>query len=399
VLVITRADLEPPDHGAAVRIDRTAWGVSRLGLPVYIVTDARRCYHRYVDGNRESVRFPFWLTVFGPSRRSLARRIRRLGVPADEAFLYGALIDWNLWLRAAYVAAKHGLRIFQAEFPAYAEACVWVSSVLGGHTLLVEHNVEYERLAGRLPPLRRDARAFVRDVEIRLCSRVDAVVTVSSRDQATLCAAGVSVDKIIVIPHGVDINAFDKAIPSAASLRRHGIPVDRPIIVYHGTYLYPPNIEAIELLVAEILPRLRAHGVAAVVIAVGPHPPATRVDPDVFFTGSVESVAPYIRTAQVAVMPLQHGGGTRMKVMDYFAARVPVVSTSKGVEGLGLVDGRELLVRDDWPGFAQAVAEVIDNPDVAGGLTDAGRRYVERLDWSEIAQQYLDLYEALGRRS
>lgn len=86
-----------------------------------------------------------------------------------------------------------------------------------------------------------------------------------------------------------------------------------------------------------------------------------------------------------------------MKVMDYFAAGVPVVTTSKGVEGLGLLDGRELLVRDDWDGFARAIGQILEDRHTADSLVEAGRRYVERLDWSQIARRYIDLYGAISR--
>lgn len=397
VLVVTRPDLYPPDHGAAVRTDRTAAGVSRLNGPVFVVTNDRRCYHRYLRGNAEVFQYPWWLRHLGPWRRLIGHRLRAAGIPADDCFLYYALLDWSIRLRAAYIASRHGLRTCQAEFPAYATVCAWVSSVLGGNSLLVQHNVEYERLTEQLPPNATDARAFLREVEIDLCNRVDAVVTVSSGDLDSLREAGVAANKLEIIPHGVDIEAFDRAVPSPAKLRSLGIPPNRPILVYHGTYLYPPNVAAIEVLATEILPGLRAHGIPAVVMAVGPHPPARFPDPNVFFTGSVEEVAPYIRSAQVAVMPLKQGAGTRMKVMDYFAGRVPVVSTSKGVEGLGLVDGRELFVRDDWPGFVRAVARIIADKNTADSLTQEARRYVECLDWSHVARRYLDLYATLGQ--
>jgi glycosyltransferase involved in cell wall biosynthesis len=325
------------------------------------------------------------------------RELRVKGVPRDDCFLYLALLDWSIQLRAAFVASRNGLRIFQAEFPAYARVCVWLASLFGGSSLLVEHNVEYERLSERLAVDAVNAPAFLRTAEIELCHQADSVVTVSARDRDTLLEAGVAAAKVTVIPHGVETDAFRRLAPSPAILQRHGIPTDRPVLVYHGTYRYPPNLEAIDVLANEVLPRLKATGIDAVVMAVGPDPPTKRPHAGVFFTGSVASVAPYIHNADVAVMPLQHGAGTRMKVMDYFAAGVPVVSTSKGVEGLGLTDGCQLLVRDDWATFADAVASVIRDRERATALAAAGQLYVDGLDWSHVAQRYLDLYAEISR--
>jgi glycosyltransferase involved in cell wall biosynthesis len=355
------------------------------------VTDDRHYYHCYVDGEHQVRRYPPWLRGFGPWRRWIARRLRALGVPVDDCFLFLALQDWSLDLRAAWVVARRGLRLYQAEFPAYARVCIRMQSLFGGSTVLVEHNIEYERLFSQLEP-QLPAAAIIQRVEIGFCHQVDAVVTVSARDRDTLLGAGIPGHKVITIPHGVDVETFANTEPSPDLLSRYGVAPDRPVMVYHGTFRYRPNVEAVQMLVDQVLPRLRAHGIDAVVLAIGAYPPGGFDGNDVIFTGSVPCVAPYIRSADVAVMPLQHGAGTRMKVMDYFAAGIPVVSTSKGIEGIDLEDGKELLVRDDWDSFAEAVTTAINEREALDALVSAGQKYVQQLDWSDITRRYLDLY-------
>jgi len=394
--MVTRADLFPSDHGAAVKVDRTAWGLSLVAGPVYLVTDERAHYHRYLEGERETVRFPGWLANVGPWRRVLRARLRREGVPSQDAFLYFALRDWNLALRAAYVAARHGLRVFQAEFPAYARVCLRVKSLIGGRTVLVEHNVEFERLREQVQDLSPEGYGFLRDIELTLCRQVDAVVTVSQRDRDMLVREGVDPERVLVIPHGVDLYSFDHAAAPAHLLQRQGIPPGRPVLVYHGTYLYPPNLEAMQFVASEILPRLNEKGWYPAVMALGPNPPEGRLHPDVFFSGSVDTVAPYLKAADVAIVPLRQGGGTRMKILDYFAAAIPVVSTSKGVEGLELRDGDQVWIRDGAEAFAEAIADLLRNPERARALGGAGRRYAEQRDWLAIARRYADLFSRLG---
>lgn len=81
-----------------------------------------------------------------------------------------------------------------------------------------------------------------------------------------------------------------------------------------------------------------------------------------------------------------------MKVPDYFAAGIPVVSTTKGVEGLAVRDGIQLLVRDDYDAFATAVARLLRERTLARTLGMAGRRFAEQYDWLTIAGHYVDLY-------
>ncbi len=397
VLMVTRSDVFPADHGAAVKIDRTASGMSRHVSAVYLVTDDRERYCRYRDGERQERRFPWLLRVLGPDPARVRERVLAAGVPADDAFLYYSRFDWSFVARVLYVSLRHRVRRYQAEFPAYARPLLRARRLLGGIVAIVEHNVEYKRLAGQHPDLPQPSAAWLRDLEVGLCSEVDRVVTVSNVDRETLLHDGVPPDKVRVIPHGVDLRAFTSC--RGESRQRLGLDPGCPLLVYHGVYLYPPNMEAILVLAGEILPRLQERGIRAKVMAVGPHPPAESPHPDILFTGSVPNVAPYLLDADVAVVPLRRGGGTRMKVLDYFAAGLPVVSTSKGVEGLGLRDGVQAIIRDDPESFAAAVAEVLGSPSRRAALGEAGRRYVEPLDWSSIAARYVSEFGELESRS
>ena len=86
--------------------------------------------------------------------------------------------------------------------------------------------------------------------------------------------------------------------------------------------------------------------------------------------------------ADVAIVPLRIGGGTRLKILDAMALGVPVVATTIGAEGIDAVPGRDLVIADSPLQFARAVAEVATSPAVARGLAEAGRALVEeRYDW------------------
>lgn len=392
-MIVTRSDLDPPDHGAAIKILRTARAISMNGIPAYLVTPNRRSFTAFIAGEDRSIAFPMWLRMLAPWQRLLYRRIARKGVPRDEVFLYAALQDWGLLLRCAYVAIKYQTRIFHAEFPAYAKIATRMRDTLGGIALLVEHNIEYRRILEQHPDLRPRAADFLRRTELSACDDVDQVVTVSEVDRAALVASGIDSAKVKVVPHGVDLEAFAHAEPAFDSLRALGVPLDRPLLVFHGAYQYPPNLEAMQILAQEILPELATRCSQRVaVIAIGPSPPLRSIHPDIFFTGSVEEVAPYISAAQAAIVPLRHGGGTRMKILDYFAAGVPVVATAKALEGIEVIDGREALIRETPAELASALALLLEQPDVGKALTLAAECYVSKYDWLAIGAEYRSLY-------
>ncbi|ESQ13728.1 MAG: glycosyltransferase [Thiohalocapsa sp. PB-PSB1] len=390
LVIVTRSDIVPADHGAAVKIDRTAWGLSHHLDMVYVVTDDREQYYAYRAGTRTEHRYPRWLASLGPDRQQVRERLTNIGVPVSDAFLYEPLTDWSFIARTLYLGHRSGASVFQAEFPAYARACAWTQKLLGGSTLLVEHNVEHQRLENQFPDMPEAARTLLRSTEVQLCNRVDAVVVVSEPDGARLRVDGVDAEKIHLIPHGVDLEAFDAAVP--ADVRgRFGIDDDTVLLVYHGIYLYPPNLEAMRIMANQILPRLEGRGVKAKVLAIGRNPPDEPLHPDIIFTGSVEQIAPYLMAADIAVVPLVRGGGTRMKILDYFAARIPVVTTSKGIEGIPATPGKEAAIADDWTDFSAAIQSLADDRGAAADMGAAGRRLVEPLGWRDIACRYLDL--------
>lgn len=393
IILVSRADIFPADHGAAVKIDRTAAALSRFANKVHLLTDDRRYYFRYQNGSKTRHRYPIWLSLLAPLRLLVRRKARKKGIPINDAFLYYPLFDWSYILRTLYIALRYSVRIFQAEFPAYARPCLWGRSLLGGKALLAEHNVEYQRLKEQNPDLSLSSYAFVRQTELTVCNQVDHVVTVSKNDKQQLIQDGVQSEHIHYIPHGVDLEAFDQS-ESIAVRDIYNLPGDEPLFVYHGTYLYPPNMEAVTIMAEEIMPQLRQWGIQAKLLAVGPNPPEPSPWPEIVFTGSVEQVAPYLRAADMAVVPLRQGGGTRMKILDYFAASLPVVCTAKGIEGIEVSHGKHAQIVDKAGiDFALAIQQLLADPEQAGRIGHQGRKFAEQLDWKIIGKKYMELMQ------
>lgn len=394
VVVITRSDLFPTDHGAAVKIVETARGLARAGRPVAIVTADRGRYWLVGENAVEARPLPWWLRV-AALPKLVSHAIHRLrGLPGSNAFLYWPLYDPGYGLRAAWVGRTIGASVALAEFPAYAQSARLCRLLNGGHAVLAEHNVEYRRLADQVPGL--SARAFekLKASELKLANCMDAVVAVSDRDRAQLIADGLSPDRQLTIPHGVDLPAFDAAEPTDLAAT-YGFDRGRPVLVFHGTFSYPPNRQALTLLVEELLPRLAERGHRVQVLGIGSEPPAVIDHPDVRLPGSLDELAGPLKACDLAVVPLTSGGGTRMKILDYFAAGLPVISTSKGCEGLPVGDGKQLLIRDDWDEFARAVAELLDDDARRKALGEAGHAMARSLSWHEIAGRYDQLFRKL----
>lgn len=394
VVVITRPDLFPTDHGAAVKIIETARGLAGLGRPVAIVTADRGRYWQVTPDAVTARPLPFWLRALAMPK-ILSHAIHRLrGLPASNAFLYWPLYDPGYGLRAAWVGRAIGASVALAEFPGYAQSARICRLLNGGHAVLAEHNVEYQRLAEQLPGLSERALQKLKASELKLANCMDAVVCVSDRDRARLIADGMFPGRQMTIPHGVDLPAFDAAQPADLAAQ-FGLDPDRPVLAYHGTFSYPPNRQALITLVEELLPRLERLGHRVQILGIGREAPPGIEHPDLCLPGSLPDLAGPLKACDLAVVPLDSGGGTRMKILDYFAAGLAVVSTAKGCEGLPVSDGEQLLIRDDRDEFARAVAELLENDEGRAALGRAGHDMARSLSWQEIAGRYDRLFRKL----
>jgi glycosyltransferase involved in cell wall biosynthesis len=162
--------------------------------------------------------------------------------------------------------------------------------------------------------------------------------------------------------------------------------LEQDCIVFSGNLEYHPNVEAVRWFRREIWPRVRARCPELEWHVVGRNPQAVRRwvagDDRIVVTGPVENAVEALAAARVCVVPLRSGSGTRFKILEAWAGGRAVVSTTLGAEGLGARSGEHLLLADDPAHFADAVARLLEDPELRRVLGDAGRAlYLERFTW------------------
>lgn len=221
----------------------------------------------------------------------------------------------------------------------------------------------------RFEPLRRAASRMIAHEEIRrwqrlhrrAAERVSAVVVCSALDAGR---AGLD-DQVrtAVVPNGY------RPIEHAAGRTGVGSP---PVVLFQGLLVYPPNIDAARLLADEIGPALRELVPEARIRLVGEHNAGLTTlndPPRVTVVGRVPDITEELARADVVVVPIRYGSGTRLKILEAFAHRIPVVSTSLGAEGLDAVDGVHLLIADDVPAQATACARLLQDLRLREAIT------------------------------
>ena len=157
-----------------------------------------------------------------------------------------------------------------------------------------------------------------------------------------------------------------------------------PVVLFQGNLGYPPNIDAAQWLASAIAPLIRAEVPSAEMRLVGrPGSNVTELHRPgvVTVVGEVPSMDNELARATVALVPLRYGSGTRVKILESFAHRIPVVSTTLGAEGLDVEDGVHLLLADDPAELAAATVRLMGDAGLRVRLTEAAEaRYLERYD-------------------
>jgi polysaccharide biosynthesis protein PslH len=165
-------------------------------------------------------------------------------------------------------------------------------------------------------------------------------------------------------------------------------------IVFSGNMEYHPNRAAVRFFRQEVWPLLRARRPELVWRLVGKNPEAVRAftcgDSHIEITGEVEDAVRELAKSQVAVVPLLAGSGTRLKILEAWAAGTPVVSTAIGAEGLPVRDGQHLLLADGAAEFAGAVERLLACSDLRESLAVAGRALLEKEFTWEKAWRHLE---------
>lgn len=227
-----------------------------------------------------------------------------------------------------------------------------------------------------------------------LYNQFDLSLVVSEQDgQDLMGLTRMPSEKIRVVPNGVDV-----VFNSAAS----GEP-EPSTLVFNGALTYYPNYEAIEYFLKKIFPLILARIPQAKLCITGKTDGVRlgrlQLSKNVTFTGYLDDVRPAVTVSSACIVPIQSGGGTRLKILQAMALGTPVVSTSKGAEGLEVQDEEHLLIANTPAEFAAQTIRLLQDSSLAHRLTHNARRLVEqKYDCNQIGQEFCSLVEQLERR-
>lgn len=225
---------------------------------------------------------------------------------------------------------------------------------------------------------------------------VDHVISVSNEDKSRFIEKyDIDSSKISVIPSGVniaEISSFEDAEWMKKRLKINS----EIIIVFHGLYYYFPNKEAIDIIINYIAPKIGEIYENVLFLLAGKGIPIFEKK-NVKSVGFVNDIYSLLNIADIAIVPLLHGGGTKLKIFDYMGVAMPIVTTKKGIEGINIKNDEEAIIVDDVnEKFVDAIKYLIDNKQERERIGANARRLAEEgYDWDKIGEKLDKLYREI----
>jgi len=191
---------------------------------------------------------------------------------------------------------------------------------------------------------------------------------------------------------GIDVARYDFRACGRAPLT----------MLFLGSFRHEPNRIAVEWFLTHVMPRIVERQPEAKLVLAGSDPPPAHAYADfagaVRMLGFVEDVREPLGRYAVFVCPILSGSGVRVKLLEAYAAGIPVVSTRVGAEGLAGKDGEFCAVSDDPAGFAEHILALFENPEAGSRMAARARAEVEaNWDMAAITRKLADGYRALVR--
>lgn len=385
LLQLHRGPVYPPSNGEETRIWKTA--------------------------EKLSERATVWLAHPCDSERSFPDTVRPLDIgnpllsyKTTRIYLWNALLaagsdNWFDRVQTDFtvrnvVNAVPSIEGVFCESPQVLRAGIRLADEYDARLVLNKHNAMYNLLDQQLKarpipgPVRRRAVENLRSLEQRGIDAADAVVYQSEDD--VRCFSHTPDTIVKTIPNGCDFDSINRGGDPEQVSEELGLDRNRTICIFVGAYDYEPNAKAAELIIERIAPSLPD----VEFLLVGRDPP-TATPSNVHAPGYVKDLAGALSLADVALCPLTMGSGTKLKMLDYLAAGLPIVTTTIGAQGLPITDGETALVRDDPMGIVAGIRELDESDELTRRFSANARELGRRYSWDRLLSDYNELLDDL----
>lgn len=386
VLFVSPYPICPPVHGGAVFMYQTVRELARLcelHAIVLLDYDHQRPAHDELDGICASteyiVRMEGRQKAFGSMEPHAVREFRN----ADLAWL----IHRQIYLRR--------IDVLQLEYTVLGQYAGGFRRI---PSILFEHDVYFQSIARRLPFItntleKLQARwEYLRALryELKMLPKPDRIQVCSGANKDYIASFLPALKDRIDDGYraGIDTSLYDFQPRGREPLT----------LLFLGSFRHLPNQEALTWFLREVFPKVRATEPRARLVVIGSDPPPRHSLADaeaIDLIGFVDDVREPLKRYALFVCPILSGSGVRVKLLEAFAAGIPVVSTRLGAEGLAEKDGEFCALADDPDAFASHIAKLLADPEAAAQMAERARaNVVATRDMRAMTERLVKCYRA-----
>jgi len=378
----------------------------------FYVYNSKKDYSTSIE-NHVNLPNTFTCRFFDTVRRSMERKINRrirknaakvLSGPAkqetdfirENSCLNKQPLEYNKgFLEFIYEVSRKGFDIIQTEFYEHLPLVHYLPEDV--YKVFVQHEIRFVRNSNELSLFQKPTvhdyyrLNMLKDLEIQMLSHYDKVVALTETDKEIMLKENPNLD-IYVSPAVVTcIESADAEFKTAQEL------------VFVGGGDHFPNADAIIWFCKEVHPILKDKGLNIKLNIVGKWGNDIKqiireILPSVNFTGFVEDLTNYLN-GRISIVPIRIGSGMRMKILDSIHASSPVITTSKGCEGLPFCDGIDYLVANTASDFATSIEALLKDDNLQESLTkNAQNRAHSIMSNRGLTERRIALYECASNK-
>jgi polysaccharide biosynthesis protein PslH len=387
ILVLTKNLPYPPDQGASIRNFHLLKNLAKYH-DIYLLSIIRSEKEAAAVRKMEV----FCKKVVGvPLRRSLMVKAVDLLCSLFSPFPYTVLANTHRHIKAlvSRMLSENAIDLVQIQELYLAanvrQESITIPVVLDAHNsepLIFERMIAVEKnwIKRAFYLAQKKKMAWF---ERKVAQAVSGIFSVSAQEKAYFEQFN---KHVFLVPNGIE---QIKNVPPSTSNK----------LLFTGLLSYPPNRDALLFFLEEIWPLIRDENPFLQLDIVGRSPDAVLLDyadARVRLYPDEDDISSFFSEARIVVVPLRAGGGTRFKILEAFAERVPVVSTSIGADGLEVKDNHHLLIRDTPESFAEAVLELYCDHKLSLRMVEnASLLLKEKYLWADIVNNCVTAYQAI----
>lgn len=379
----------PPDRGDKIRSHHVLRRLARLG-PVHVAT--------FADDDGDAAH-EAELAALAASY-CLVRRTRPLALAGLAALASGRPVSLTAFhdaRLARYVANTIRQRRIERIYVFSGQMGQYIPADYAGWVVFDFVDVDsakFEAYArqGSWPmrPIHAREARLLRAEEARLARRAQVSLLATEAEAALFAArldpAARAGANVAALGNGIDTVLFD---PPTVAPEPRLMAGEGPRLIFTGQMDYPPNVAAVVRAARQIMPLVRQDHPGASFHVVGRNPAAEVLALDgvngTRVWGRVDDIRPWLRAADLALVPLEIARGVQNKVLEAMAMHLPVVASSGAVTGIAALAGRDIAVADTDADLAQAAGALLADPVRAQAMGHAARRFVtETHNWEAV---------------